>query len=113
MLVGLPILGCILPFVLCRMRGISWREAFLHAATAGGAIAVLSTEGLSLIRFLSPLGLTVAWLMADLLFVTGIWYSVHCNDEPERRLPTFHLQSLNWCHLGLLAGWAQRTSEPA
>jgi hypothetical protein len=104
MLVGLPILGCILPFVLCRMRGISWREAFLHAATAGGAIAVLSTEGLSLIRFLSPLGLTVAWLMADLLFVTGIWYSVHYNDEPQRRMPTFDLRSLNWCHLGLLAG---------
>lgn len=104
MSVGLLALSYILFFMLCRLQGSGWRASFLHAATAWGVLAVLFTEGLSLIQHVSFPLLAIAWTASDLLLLGGLWYQLRHDERRHRGLWPLPASFLHWTDIGLLAG---------
>lgn len=104
MSVGLLVLSYILFFVLWRFQGNGWRASFVHATTAWGVLAILFTEGLSLIQGLSPAILAVAWVLSDLIPIGSIWYQLRRDERPHRTLWSLPARVLDWADIGLLTG---------
>src|SRR6266404_9706032 len=80
MRIGWAVAGYILSCVLFRLYDNENRSALLRGATVWGAFAVLTSEGLSLIHQLSPRGLEVVWVAADLCLLVGI---LHRSMRPD------------------------------
>lgn len=53
-------------------KGVSWRLAFLRTAVLWGSYAIISAEILSLPNWITPIGLSLVWLLA-LSLIVGIF----------------------------------------
>jgi len=62
----LPVLFGLLLFVFF-LQSFEWREAFLFSSAAWGTAVVLITEGLSFFNQLTYVGMTISWIVFDII----------------------------------------------
>jgi hypothetical protein len=78
-----------------------WERAFFRASVLWGTYLILLTEGLSLLGAITPLGLTLGWLVP--IFVTvGVLVS-RASSELPIALPKWKLSENRWDRLLVLA----------
>ena len=116
MLIVIPVISfVILIFLMATIfPELGWRRSSLRAALVWGVWLVLSTEVLSLFKALTPLGLSMAWLL--LALIGGGWLVYRLRDGHVLHRPTLYelKQPVNAamvavifiiCTLTLLVAW--------
>ena len=78
-----------------------WERAFFRASVLWGTYLILLTEGLSLLEAITPLGLTLGWLV-PILTAIGVLVS-RANSELPIVLPKWKLPERRWDRLLVLA----------
>ena len=98
----LPVAAYLLLFILGRWRGAGWRISFLHAATAWSLFAVLITEALSLPRWLTAHGLSLAWLAVDLALIGHLVHQLTSTTRLDANARLRYRLSTRWAELARL-----------
>lgn len=78
-----------LAFLLCvwslRKRGEDWANAILRGALVFGVVVAALTELLSLLRWIAPLPLEIAWGITDAALATFAWRAVRGRPPGNKR----------------------------
>lgn len=84
MLVGLPVLGLILLYLIELLNSKNWRKAWIDSSLNFGTIVVFLTEVLSLFKALNFLGVSLVWLGINAILATQFYKIINKNRKKIR-----------------------------